>query len=121
MLVIVAMIFVIIVYAANLNKMGEVSSTGRQQELETGCERLASAINEAYYFGNGFSRNATFGGNYTIRISGGALICFDSSRNFISTFVPSDVRNSTGGAAFEIKTGAQSTFQVENRGYIVIR
>ncbi len=121
MLVIVTMVFVIVVYAANLNKMGEVSSTGRQQELEIGCERLSSAIDEAYYFGNGFSRNASVGGNYTIRIFNSTLICYDSGKNFISTIVPPDVRNSTDSAQFEIKTGFQKELQIENKGYIVIR
>ncbi len=118
-MLILAMFFALLIYASNVDKVIEIQTAGRQQEIEAGCDSMASAINDAYYFGNGFSRNMTIGGNYTISISNGTIICYDSNRLYIGSIVPQDVRNSTGHSAFEMKAALQK-LRIENRGYILI-
>lgn len=121
MLVIVMLFFVLLLYAANLNKINEISITAKQQEVKTACESIASAINGVYYFGNGFMRNVTVSGNHTIRMFNKTIICYDGNQQYIGSIVPSDVRNSTDYNEFEIKTALKNVLQIENKGYIVVK
>lgn len=119
-LFIAMMMFVLILYAGSLNRINEVSTSSSQQEIKATCDNTASLIDNALYFGSGFSTNTTVYGNYTLRVFNKTLICYSGNSYYINGFAAANVKNSTGYSEFSIQINLQKTLKIENQGAIVI-
>jgi len=122
MLAIMIAFFILVIYTATLNKTSESILANKQQKIKITCESISSAINDAFYFGNGFSRNVTMFGNYTIKIYNSTVICYSGKFYYINSVFPPDIRNSTGATEFEVHTIPKMNLRIENNdGTIVIK
>lgn len=100
-LMIVIMIISVAAYEVVYSR---ISDSGNIYNLQFACRKIASGINSALVFGNGFSTNITLPeGTYTASILGDAVLCKDSENVFIET-VLSNVTNSSGSKDFTLSS-----------------
>ncbi len=94
-----------------------------QNRLNSICKNLVNKINNAIYYGNGFSQeivipDSIYGNSYTIEVKNNkTLICSTEKFSLIQMFVENDIMNETSSSPFNIKP---NSITIENVDKMVV-
>ncbi len=104
---------------------GKVTSSdlaGRQTSLAGICNELAQKIDNAFFYGSGFSQNITLldkvdGRNYTVSIKKSYAVCESENFDYPQKFFADNVTNSAGAAEFSVPL---KKIKIENSDGVVV-
>lgn len=94
-----------------------------QNRLNSICKNLVNKINNAIYYGNGFSQeivipDSIYGNSYIIEVKNNkTLICSTEKFSLIQMFVENDITNETSNPPFDIKP---NSITIENVDKMVV-
>lgn len=98
---IIIMIISVAFYAGVFGRISDAASSQDSFNLQSACRDIANGINSAYVFGNGFSSNMTLPQGAAAGMLNNSIVCTGGNSIFIESAL-GNVRNSTGGANFNI-------------------